>query len=62
MFFAKGGDNSLYHKWWAGDSWHNWQGLGGTFKDAPAAISWGTNRIDVFVRGTNDHLETLWWS
>ena len=26
----------------------------------PAAVSWGSNRIDVFVRGLDDHLGHLW--
>jgi hypothetical protein len=35
--------------------WHDFQTLGGTFKEGPAAVSWGPNRIDVFVRGMDDH-------
>jgi hypothetical protein len=60
--FARGLDNALWIKWWDGDSWHGWQSLGGSFKDAPCAVSWGSNRVDVFVRGMNDHLERLWLS
>jgi hypothetical protein len=25
-------------------------------------VSWGKNRIDVFVRGMDDHLGHLWWN
>ena len=28
-----------------------WESLGGTLTTAPAAVSWGTNRIDIFVGG-----------
>ena len=35
----------------------NWENLGGTIKtSAPAAVSWGPNRIDVFARGQNQNL------
>lgn len=33
--------------------WTAWQDLGGTLTSAPAAVSWGTGRIDVFARGAN---------
>ena len=32
-----------------------------TFKDDPAVSSWGNNRLDVFVRGTDDALWHKWW-
>ena len=32
------------------------------FKGAPAAVSWGPDRIDAFVRGVDDHLGHLWWN
>ncbi len=31
------------------------------FYEAPAGVSWGSNRIDVFVRGTNSELYHLVW-
>ena len=34
--------------------------VGGIFQDNPAAVSWGTKRIDVFVRGTDNKLGHLW--
>ena len=30
--------------------------LAGRFTSAPAAVSWGPNRIDVFARGQNQNL------
>jgi hypothetical protein len=67
--FAKGGDNSLWYKWidasvvhhHAG-TWSGWHKLGGIFDDEPGAVSWGPDRIDVFVRGTNNHMYHRWWS
>jgi hypothetical protein len=32
-----------------------------TFKDDPAVSSWGNNRLDVFVRGTDNALWHKWW-
>ena len=29
---------------------------------APAAVSWGPNRIDTFARGTNKHMWHKWWN
>jgi hypothetical protein len=31
--------------------WSGWQNIGGTITSAPAAVSWGAGRIDVFARG-----------
>lgn len=33
--------------------WTAWQDLGGIITSAPAAVSWGSGRIDVFARGGN---------
>ncbi len=67
--FAKGGDNSLWYKWvdknivhnHAG-TWSGWHLLGGIFDDQPGAVSWGPRRIDVFARGTNNHMYHKWWA
>lgn len=36
--------------------WTAWQDLGGIITSAPAAVSWGAGRIDVFARGGNGEL------
>jgi hypothetical protein len=54
------GDGSLLHKAWDGH-WSDWQTIQGDFKGAPTAVSWGPNRIDVFVLGTDDHVGHMWW-
>ena len=59
--FAKGMDNSLYHRYWNGSQWSQWVTHGGTFQDAPAAVSWGSNRIDALVRGVDQHVWRYWW-
>lgn len=42
-------------------TWSGWESLGGTLTSAPAAVSWGPNRIDVFVKGTDNALWHKWW-
>lgn len=36
--------------------WHAWESLGGGLGSDPAVSSWGPNRLDVFVAGTDDGL------
>ena len=60
--FARGTDQSLFHKYWNGRQWSNWSSLGGNLTSAPAAVSWGPNRIDVFARGQNQDLIHRWWN
>jgi hypothetical protein len=37
--FVKGDDNALYHRWWNGMAWSEYERLGGSLEGAPAAIS-----------------------
>ena len=39
-----------------------WQSLGGTFASAPSVASWATDRLDVFVRGTDNALWHSFWT
>ena len=39
-----------------------WQSLGGTLTSSPAVSSWGTNRVDAFVRGTDNALYQRTWN
>ena len=41
--------------------WTNWKSLGGTCISAPAAASWGENRLDVFSIGINSQLYHKCW-
>jgi hypothetical protein len=51
----------LYHRWYNG-SWSGWENLCAAphsacdIVGAPGAVSWGLNRIDVFVRGNTNQL------
>lgn len=43
---------------------HGWKGfenLGGILTSRPNAVSWGSNRIDVVVRGTDSAVFHKWW-
>jgi hypothetical protein len=33
-----------------------WEGLGGKITGSPAVVTWGANRLDAFVRGTDNRL------
>jgi hypothetical protein len=61
--FARNGDNTLEHRYFADSQWSAWQKLGTTKLDsAPAAVAWAEGRIDVFARGTNNHLLHKWFA
>ena len=44
---------------WQSDG-HGWQSLGGSPTSAPAAATWGSPRMDVFVRGGGGELSHAW--
>ncbi len=46
----------------ASAAWSGWEDLGGVLTSAPGCSSWGVNRIDCFVRGTNSAMWHKWWS
>jgi hypothetical protein len=53
-------DNYIYRKYWNGTSWKptlfnspTWQYMNGQGRNTPFAVSWGTDRIDVFTRGSD---------
>ena len=62
MFYI-GSDNKLRHSWLAPDTidWSPEETLGGSLASDPAAVSWGSGRIDVFARGTDNALKHLWY-
>ncbi len=43
-------------------TWHGWEDLGGVIIGAPAVSSWAANRLDCFVRGTNNRMYHKWWN
>ena len=44
-----------------GPSVTDWESLGGVLTSEPVAVAWGENRLDVFVRGTDNALWHKWW-
>jgi hypothetical protein len=58
--FARGIEGEVWHKAWDGSQWipypdspDHWERLGGQIVGPPAAVCWGSDRIDVFARGTD---------
>ena len=45
-----------------GTQWHGWEDLGGVIVGAPTVASWSANRLDCFVRGTNNRMYHKWWN
>ena len=41
--------------------WHDWEPLGGTITSGVGAASWDANRLDCFVKGTDNHMWHKWW-
>jgi len=41
---------------------NSWESLGGTLTSGPAVSSWGSGRLDVFVRATDNSLYHLYWN
>ncbi len=48
-----GGIQELYG---TGAQWHEWEDLRGVIIGAPTVASWSANRLDCFVRGTNNRM------
>ena len=44
-----------------GTSPNRWESLGGMITSPPTAVSWGTNRLDVFGIGTDGATWQRWW-
>ena len=58
--FVVGTDRHLWHKWYSG-GWSGWEDLGGNIYSNPAAVSWGSNRIDVFALGGDRAMWHRWY-
>src|SRR5258706_9007960 len=59
--FARGGDETLKHVYWAGGAWRAWESLGGQLRESPVCVSGRENKIDCFVRGTDGALWRQSW-
>ncbi|WP_437969197.1 M12 family metallopeptidase [Sorangium sp. So ce260] len=69
--FVRGTDGGLYHKTCSDTTkscgassaaWSSWSRRGtGTFSGNPAVVSWGVNKIDIFVHGLDHKLWSIWY-
>ena len=59
--FARGSNGHMWHKWWDGSVWSQWEDLAGDLTSAVGVASWAANRLDCFVRGPGDHMWHKWW-
>ncbi|RAQ67955.1 carbohydrate-binding protein, partial [Aspergillus flavus] len=41
--------------------WGGWESLGGVATSPVSAVSWASNSIDLFVKGTDNALWQRWW-
>jgi hypothetical protein len=57
---VRGTDSALWHKWYD-NGWNDWESLGGVLTSGPGAVSWGPDRIDVFVSGTDSACWHRWY-
>ena len=62
--FHRGLDGTLYHRWTdnAGTTWSPWESLTIKILGVPSVVSWGPDRQDVFVRGTDDAIYHQVWA
>jgi Trypsin len=64
--FIRGTDGALWTKTWDGANWlpsqWGWNWIGGFITGTPEAVSWGPNRIDVFMRGGDSNPQTNYFS
>ncbi len=51
--FARGQNRALWHKWWDGSRWSDWEDLGGVLTSAPADSFIGTDP-DRRIRGWHE--------
>jgi hypothetical protein len=65
--FAKVAAGNINHKWLDNGQWHDWESLGtpvgGQFSGIvtdPSAVSWGKDRVDIFVVARNETTQGLW--
>jgi hypothetical protein len=56
---VRGTDNSIRHRWLTPSQnppWSGWDELGGNLTSAPAIVSWRTDQLDVWSRGTEGNI------
>lgn len=54
--------SSLWHKYWTGTAWSDWDDLeGGPFIGHPAVSSWGSGRLDLWAIDQKGLLNHKFW-
>ncbi len=56
-----GEDTRLYHKFYNGGNWSEWENRGGDLASGPSLASWSPARLDIFARGKFSNLIHSWW-
>ena len=59
--FVRGKDGGVYHKFWNGNAWSSWFGIGGHIKEAPSAVLIGPASYEIYARGSDDRLWQKAW-
>jgi Repeat of unknown function (DUF346) len=60
--FARGQDNALWHKYWNGSSWSEWESLGGGLSSSPSCVARENDHIDVTALGTYKDIWHWTWN
>lgn len=62
--YVRGGDGALYYMTStdAGATWNGFQALHGGLIGSPGAVSWASDRRDVFIRGLDNGLWHMYWT
>jgi hypothetical protein len=58
----RGGDTHLYHRYWDGTIWSNWENIGGDLASGPAMVSQNPSRLDCFALGMFRNLIHCSWN
>jgi hypothetical protein len=56
---VRGTDNALWHKFWGGAGWSDWESLGGMLTSGPDASSCTPGHLDVFAVGASSVMYQL---
>jgi Repeat of unknown function (DUF346) len=54
--FVRGVPNGLFHRWWDGVHWNDWDGLGGTLSSGPDPAAPGVGLLDVFYQAPDGNI------
>jgi len=59
--YVRGQDGGVYHKFWDGQRWNGWFGIGGAIVGAPNAVVAKPGTTDIYAQGTDGRLWQKWW-